>query len=158
MERLFKQGLLQNDLLLTHDDDYMFRQGEISRLVTLWKEKKGICICGSGGRDYSLPQKYSFRSVNGPCRIAVGQSMLLSVSSVLEVSRRVSILDVPLDILHEDDIVVSLLLGKGNPVHFGLHSQKILLPSPNARWHRRDHIAKRNASADWILSHLADAL
>jgi hypothetical protein len=84
--------------------------------------------------------------------------MLLSVSSVLEVSRIVSILDVPLDILHEDDIVVSLLLGKGNPVHFGLHAQKILLPSPNARWHRRDHIVKRNASADWILSHLADAL
>jgi hypothetical protein len=157
IERMAQQGFLLNQLVLTHDDDFLFHPGEIFKLLEAWNQRKGICICGSGGRDYSLPSKYTFREMNGPCRIAVGQSILLSVGSVIDVSSKVKSWNIPLHILHEDDIVVSLILGKGEPLHYGVQAAKWLLPSPNARWKRRDHIVKRNETADWILIHLATA-
>jgi hypothetical protein len=154
IDRLFKQGLLINHLVLTHDDDFVFFQGETCKLLDLWAQQKGVCVCGSGGRMFREPSKYILRAVNGPCNIAVGQSMLLSVASVVQVCAEVEKMAIPLEILHEDDIVVSLLLGKGENVHYGYSCQKYSLPSPNARWHRPDHILRRNESAEWILTRL----
>ena len=95
--------------------------------------------------------------INGSCSIAIGQSMLLSVSSVLDVCRHVEQMKIPLEILYEDDIVVSLLLGGGKPLHYGLSTRKYMLPSPNARWRRSNHLEQRNRSAAWILRYLEDA-
>ena len=107
------------------------------------------------GRIFQEPSNYILRIVNGPCNIAVGQSMLLPVSSVVHVCSLVEQLQIPLEILHEDDVVVSFLIGRGTFVHWGYAAQKYSLPSPNARWHRHDHIARRNRTADWILKCLA---
>ena len=157
IDRLSKKGLLRNPLVLTHDDDFVFVSGEIPKLLELWSLQKGLCICGSGGRMFQEPFKYILRIVNGSCNIAVGQSMLLPVSLVVQVCAEVEQLKIPLEILHEDDVVVSLLVGKGNCVHYGYAAQKYSLPSPNARWHRPDHIQRRNRTADWILTHLSSA-
>jgi len=157
IERLHKNGLLKNELLLTHDDDYMFYEGEIATMMSLWNQQKGLCICGSGGRNYSAPIKYRLRAANGPCNIAVGQSMLLSVSSILDACKQAEDMKIPPEILFEDDIVISLLVGKGRFVHYGVSARKKTLPSPNARWQRINHIQLRNKTADWILTRLADA-
>ncbi len=152
MERLSQRGLLLNDWILTHDDDFYFVKGQIERILSV--RDKGLCICGSGGRDYSQKDKYTYQRVEGLCRIALGQSILLSISSVLDVCRMVREFDVPPCILHEDDIVVSFLLGKGEPVHFGLSTHKILLESLSSQWKRPDHILSRNRTAYWILTRL----
>jgi hypothetical protein len=157
IDRLYKNGLLKNELLLTHDDDYMFYEGEIANMISLWNQKKGICICGSGGRNYTVPIKYRLRAVNGPCNVVVGQSILLSISSVLEACRLVEELKIPEEILFEDDIVISFLVGKGEFVHFGYFARKLALPSPNARWQRANHIFLRNRTADWMITQLVNA-
>jgi hypothetical protein len=153
VEKLYEKGYLQNSLLLTHDDDFIFQNGEVQRIVAL--KDKGICICGSGGRFY---HPYTLQSANGPCPIAVGQSMLLSVQNILKVCQDVRTLGIPSTVLYEDDIVVSLLLGQGKNLHFGVHLAKTMLPSPKSRWHRWNHLTLRNKTAECVLRYLQGAL
>ncbi len=151
IERLAQQDLIANPCILTHDDDFVFAQGEIQRLLETWQQRKGLIICGDGGRSFS-GSTYSFRQVNGPCNIAVGQSMIISISQVLQVTEIVRKCGIPPEILHEDDIVVSLILGEGDPVHYGIGMRKKHFPSRDARFHRPNHIALRIQSARYILS------
>jgi hypothetical protein len=156
IEKLHKEKKLLNSLIFTHDDDIFFAPGEINKILQAWIQQKGLCICGDGGRNYK-ENLYTMDKINGSCSIAIGQSMLLSVSSVLDVCRHVEQMKIPLEILYEDDIVVSLLLGGGKPLHYGLSTRKYMLPSPNARWRRSNHLEQRNRSAAWILRYLEDA-
>lgn len=153
IEKLYEKGYLQNSYILTHDDDFFFKEGEIQKIVDV--KDRGLCICGTGGR-FSKP--YRLQRVNGPCPIAVGQSMLLSVQNVLKVCHDVRTLKINPTILHEDDIVVSILLGKGEPLHYGISLNKHELPSPNARCRRSNHLILRDNTAKTILRYLQDAL
>ena len=152
IEKLYEKGYLKNSFVLTHDDDFCFKEGGIQQILEL--RKKGICICGSGGRFY---HPYTLQSANGACPIAVGQSMLISIQNVLTVCKQVRTLGIRSIILYEDDIVVSLLLGKGKNLHYGIEIEKTILPSPKARWQRFNHLTLRNKTAEIVLRYLKEA-
>lgn len=155
IEKLVKDGLIQNPLLLTHDDDFIFADGEIERLVKL--KDKGIIVCGEGGRS-SDGTSYSFRRHYGACNIALGQSMLLNTSSILEATALVQKHTIPPEILHEDDIVISFLIGKGNPVHYGAAIKKQYFITADARFRRPNHIALRLQTINYMLTLLKASL
>jgi hypothetical protein len=152
IEKLYKKNYIKNSYILTHDDDFYFQKGQIQRLFHA--RKKGICICGSGGR---LLHPYLIKSVNGPCPIAIGKSMLISVENVITVCQEVKRIGIPTYILHEDDIIVSLILGKGESVHYGVYVPKFVLPSPYARCFRTNHLMFREQTAIAVLRYIKAA-
>lgn len=150
LNRLLLEGVIQNSYILTHDDDFVFMPGEIEQLLQLKLQNKGRIICGEGGRSFS-GTTYSFRQIFARCNIAVGQSMLLEASSILDAYKVIQKAGIPPEILHEDDIVMSLLIGEGNAVHFGARTKKKYFTSPDARFLRPNHIALRIRTGQYIM-------
>jgi len=153
IEELYAKNLLLNKVILTHDDDFLFAPGEIKNLYNIWIQRKELYSVGTG-RNYTINFQYCMKDIIGTCQIIIGQSMLLSVSSVLDACRKARQMNIPIEILHEDDIVISLLVGNGESSHFGVKTIKKNLPAPNARMNRPDHVENRTKTLQWVLTHL----
>lgn len=160
IRKLYKEGIIKTDTILVQDDDIMFHPNEIHKLHDCLKEKKGVFIGGSYGRNIE-DNKYVFKAIAGPCDIVIGQSICGYVKDICRAVENIEKSKIPTDlIMYEDDITVCYFVLQDkqikNKQHFAMPLKCTDLPDNDAVCKRLNHHEKRNKTLSYLI-HLPTA-
>lgn len=151
IRKLYQEKIIKTATIHSQDDDILFTAQSLHDIRKAHAEKKGILICGAYGRNI-VNNAYSFTQVAGPCEIVIGRSIFGLVETLCNAVAKTETLHIPIDIIREDDICMSLLTkGSGAKNHYALNCKITELPAPFAEWKRPQHGEYRNNTVAYLL-------
>ena len=156
IQQLRKDGILTEDVIFVQDDDIVFHPNEINKLNKAMKDKKGVLISGSHGRNIT-ENKYILNYISRNCDIVIGKSIFGRVDDICRAVEEIYTSDIPRDLIKfEDDITLCYFILKDkqlkNKQHYSVPLKHTDLPSKNALCTRGNHMERRNVTLSYVLN------
>ena len=150
---LQKKDLLKEEYIFSQDDDLVFKNGEIAKLLN--HTSKGKLLSGVFGRNISN-NTYNVKNFKGAVDIVIGRSILGKVSDIVVAVQQIKDLNIPTDSMMEDDITLCFFILDNYQIdskqHFSLPLQHNELPAPGAVSLRKNHLERRNRTLSYLMN------